>query len=66
MSRANDTAKQIEDLRKIPTNKKCFDCGHSGTTYVIVNIGIFVCTVCAGVHREFSHRAKGLSMSNFN
>jgi hypothetical protein len=27
--------------------------------------GVFVCSACAGVHREFSHKVKGISMSNF-
>ena len=65
-SKPSDTIKQIEDLRKLQQNKKCFDCGHSGTTYAVVDIGVFVCSICAGIHREFSHRVKGISMSNFS
>jgi len=29
-------------------NKKCFDCGEKGPSYVVPKIGIFVCTTCAG------------------
>lgn len=65
MRKAADPGEQLQEVRKLAANKKCFDCGHSGTTYVISDIGIFVCSICAGIHREFSHRAKGLSMSNF-
>jgi hypothetical protein len=65
MRKAADPGEQLQEVRKLAANKKCFDCGHSGTTYVISDFGIFVCSICAGIHREFSHRAKGLSMSNF-
>jgi ribose 5-phosphate isomerase RpiB len=27
--------------------------------------GVFVCSTCAGIHREFSNKVKGISMSNF-
>ena len=55
----------MAELRKIEANKRCFDCGERGTTYVVAEVGIFVCSVCAGLHREFNHRAKGLSTSIF-
>jgi len=31
-----------------------------------MNIGIFVCTRCAGLHRELHHKAKGLAVCVFN
>lgn len=34
--------------------------------YVVMDFGVFVCPVCAGIHREFSHKVKGISMCNFN
>jgi len=34
--------------------------------YVVMNFGVFVCSTCAGIHREFSHKVKGISMCNFN
>ncbi|CAM9327495.1 unnamed protein product, partial [Phaeothamnion confervicola] len=30
-----------------------------------MNFGTFVCTVCSGIHREFSHRQKSIGLSNF-
>ena len=30
-----------------------------------MDFGIFVCSACAGIHRELSHKVKGVSMSNF-
>jgi hypothetical protein len=30
-----------------------------------MDYGVFVCPGCSGIHREFSHKAKGITMSNF-
>jgi hypothetical protein len=30
-----------------------------------MNFGIFVCSKCAGIHRELTHKVKGLGMCNF-
>jgi hypothetical protein len=32
---------------------------------VMQPFGVFVCSACAGVHRDFSHKVKGISMSTF-
>ena len=31
----------------------------------MMDFGIFVCSACSGIHRELSHKVKGVSMSNF-
>ena len=36
-----------------------------GTMYVVINFGVFVCSACAGIHREMTHKVKGISMSTF-
>nr|POE62360.1 isoform 3 of probable adp-ribosylation factor gtpase-activating protein agd14 [Quercus suber] len=41
------------------------DC-EQGPQYVCTNFWTFVCTICSGVHREFSHRVKSISMANFS
>lgn len=61
-----DNNKAVEALRKIGGNKQCFDCSEKGVTYVVPKIGIFVCSRCAGIHREISHMVKGLGVSNFS
>ena len=33
--------------------------------YVVMNFGVFVCSACAGIHREMTHKVKGISMSTF-
>jgi hypothetical protein len=66
MKKTVDVSKEVNDMRKFPANKKCFECGEIGTTYIVPDFGVFVCSICAGIHREFNHRVKGLSMSNFS
>ena len=57
----------MEGLRQQQDNKTCFDCHEKGTMYcVMAPFGVFVCSTCAGVHREFNHKVKGISMSNFS
>ncbi|OMJ84885.1 hypothetical protein SteCoe_13946 [Stentor coeruleus] len=66
MKKGVDTSGDIAELRKIPANKRCFDCNQAGTTYAVPELGIFLCSICGGIHREFNHRVKGLSTCNFS
>ncbi|KAK9280796.1 hypothetical protein L1049_003685 [Liquidambar formosana] len=36
-----------------------------GPQYVCTNFWTFVCTTCSGIHREFTHRVKSVSMAKF-
>ena len=56
----------IDTLRMLPENKKCFDCHEKGTMYVVLNFGVFVCSTCAGIHREMNHKVKGISLCTFS
>lgn len=51
-------------LRKTP-NRRCINCNSLGPQYVCLNFWTFVCTQCSGIHREFTHRVKSVSMSKF-
>ena len=33
--------------------------------YCVMNFNVFVCSACAGIHREMTHKVKGISMSVF-
>ena len=33
--------------------------------YCVMNFFVFVCSSCAGIHRELNHKVKGISMSVF-
>nr|XP_028962875.1 probable ADP-ribosylation factor GTPase-activating protein AGD14 isoform X3 [Malus domestica] len=39
---------------------------NQGPQYVCTTFLTFVCTKCSGVHREFTHRVKSVSMAKFN
>eukprot|EP01103_Thecamoeba_quadrilineata_P014254 TRINITY_DN419_c0_g4_i1.p1 TRINITY_DN419_c0_g4~~TRINITY_DN419_c0_g4_i1.p1 ORF type:complete len:390 (+),score=108.60 TRINITY_DN419_c0_g4_i1:92-1171(+) len=41
------------------------DCTEKGPCYVCLDFSTFVCAVCSGIHREFGHRVKSISMSTF-
>eukprot|EP00923_Selenidium_pygospionis_P055307 GHVN01096417.1.p1 GENE.GHVN01096417.1~~GHVN01096417.1.p1 ORF type:complete len:424 (-),score=36.55 GHVN01096417.1:2818-4089(-) len=47
-------------------NKRCSDCTEVGPTYICMNYGTFVCTACSGLHRELTHKVKGVSMSKWS
>ena len=39
--------------------------GFQGPGQVCLDYSTFVCMTCAGVHREFQHKCKGISMSKW-
>jgi hypothetical protein len=55
----------LRKLVKNGENRKCINCGSLGPQYACTNFSTFVCTQCSGVHREFSHRIKSISMAKF-
>ncbi|XP_072954205.1 probable ADP-ribosylation factor GTPase-activating protein AGD14 [Typha angustifolia] len=57
--------KIIRGLMKLPPNRRCFNCNSLGPQYVCTNFWTFVCMTCGGIHREFTHRVKSVSMAKF-
>ncbi|CAK9201490.1 unnamed protein product [Sphagnum troendelagicum] len=55
----------LRKLVKNGENRKCINCGSLGPQYACTNFSTFVCAQCSGVHREFSHRIKSISMAKF-
>ncbi|KAJ0078469.1 hypothetical protein Patl1_23573 [Pistacia atlantica] len=58
--------KIIRGLMKLPPNRRCINCNSLGPQYVCTNFWTFVCMTCSGIHREFTHRVKSVSMSKFS
>ncbi|KAI3446587.1 hypothetical protein Pfo_003252 [Paulownia fortunei] len=50
---------------KLPPNRRCINCNSLGPQYVCTNFWTFVCMTCSGIHREFTHRVKSVSMAKF-
>ncbi|XAR70911.1 hypothetical protein NMG60_11027953 [Bertholletia excelsa] len=57
--------KVIRSLLKLPENRRCINCNNLGPQYVCTTFWTFVCTNCSGIHREFTHRVKSVSMAKF-
>ncbi|XP_074577903.1 putative ADP-ribosylation factor GTPase-activating protein AGD14 [Curcuma longa] len=57
--------KVIRGLLKLPPNRKCINCNSLGPQYVCINFWTFICVTCSGIHREFTHRVKSISMAKF-
>ncbi|GMQ06641.1 hypothetical protein CsSME_00051140 [Camellia sinensis var. sinensis] len=55
----------IRNLLKLPDNRRCINCNSLGPQYVCTNFWTFICTNCSGIHREFTHRVKSVSMAKF-
>ncbi|XP_051136787.1 probable ADP-ribosylation factor GTPase-activating protein AGD15 [Andrographis paniculata] len=45
-------AKILEGLLKLPENKECADCRSKAPRWASVNLGIFICLRCSGIHRS--------------
>ncbi|WMV42807.1 hypothetical protein MTR67_036192 [Solanum verrucosum] len=58
--------KIIRGLLKLQHNRRCINCNCLGPQYICTTFWTFVCTRCSGVHREFTHRVKSVSMARFS
>lgn len=44
--------KTLEALLRLPENRECADCKTKGPRWASVNLGIFICMQCSGIHRS--------------
>lgn len=51
--------KILSQLLKLEANRRCCDCSARGPTWASVNLGLFVCLNCSGIHRSLgTHLSK--------
>uniref|UniRef100_A0A158R4H7 Arf-GAP with coiled-coil, ANK repeat and PH domain-containing protein 2 n=1 Tax=Syphacia muris TaxID=451379 RepID=A0A158R4H7_9BILA len=43
----------LMELRRIPGNDRCADCGDELPKWASINLGILLCIQCCGIHRSF-------------
>lgn len=58
-----NSLKRLLELLKVPGNNECADCGRKDPEWASCNLGVFLCTECAGIHRSLgSHISRVRSL----
>uniref|UniRef100_A0A3Q3KRU7 Arf-GAP domain-containing protein n=1 Tax=Monopterus albus TaxID=43700 RepID=A0A3Q3KRU7_MONAL len=56
-----------DDIRRMPGNNSCCDCGAPDPGWLSTNLGILTCIECSGIHREMGvhvSRIQSLSLDS--
>lgn len=56
----------VEELSATPPNNICADCGETGTRWASVNLGLFICIRCSGVHRSLGVHISKVKSTNMD
>uniref|UniRef100_A0A4W4EJM9 ArfGAP with dual PH domains 2 n=1 Tax=Electrophorus electricus TaxID=8005 RepID=A0A4W4EJM9_ELEEL len=54
MANRDKNKKTLLELAKLPDNSCCADCGASDPDWASYNLGVFICLICSGTHRNLS------------
>ncbi|XP_052796165.1 arf-GAP with Rho-GAP domain, ANK repeat and PH domain-containing protein 1-like isoform X2 [Mya arenaria] len=52
LGKALGNTKFVDEVRQSEANRKCVDCNSTETLWASINLGIVMCTNCAGCHRS--------------
>lgn len=58
--------KAIEALCATPPNNMCADCCENGTRWASVNLGVFFCIRCSGIHRSLGVHISKVKSTNMD
>ncbi|XP_040193883.1 arf-GAP with SH3 domain, ANK repeat and PH domain-containing protein 3 isoform X1 [Rana temporaria] len=50
------TKQIINEIRSLPGNQVCCDCGAPDPSWVSTNLGVLICIECSGIHRDLGVR----------
>ncbi|CAB3411411.1 unnamed protein product [Caenorhabditis bovis] len=59
----------FEQIRRVPGNEVCADCGSSTPKWVSINLGVVLCIECSGVHRSLGvqiSKVRSLTMDSID
>jgi stromal membrane-associated protein len=59
----------VKKMLARPENQFCAECGGKGPTWASINLGVFVCLPCSGVHRNLGvhiSKVKSCSIDTWN
>ncbi|KHJ98631.1 PH domain protein [Oesophagostomum dentatum] len=64
-----DAATTFEQIRRVPGNERCADCGSEQPKWVSINLGVVLCIECSGVHRSLgvqTSKVRSLTMDSID
>ncbi|VDO52410.1 unnamed protein product [Haemonchus placei] len=65
----SDAATTFEQIRRVPGNERCADCGSEQPKWVSINLGVVLCIECSGVHRSLgvqTSKVRSLTMDSID
>ncbi|GAM20732.1 hypothetical protein SAMD00019534_039070 [Acytostelium subglobosum LB1] len=57
---------RLKELLMKPENAVCADCGSPDVQWASINLGVFICIVCAGVHRHLGVHISRVKSTNLD